>query len=162
VNIPIILYNVPGRTGMGISINVLKRLMQHKNIVAIKEASGNLDYVLKIAAECPELAILSGNDSQVLPVLSLGGVGVISVAANVYPKVFADMCRLYREGKVVEATKLQVKYAAFIENLFTEVNPIPVKEAMNHLGHNVGGLRLPLYNMSDKPKAALFAAMEGL
>ena len=162
VNIPIILYNVPGRTSMSIPVSVLKRLAQHKNIVAIKEASGNLDFVLKIAAECPGLAIFSGNDSQVLPVLSLGGVGVISVAANVFPKALADMCRLYREGKVAEATKLQVKYAVFIENLFTEVNPIPVKEAMNHLGHNVGGFRLPLYAMSDKPKAALIDAMKGL
>ncbi len=162
VNIPIILYNVPGRTGMSISINVLKRLAQHKNIIAIKEASGNLDYVLKIAAECPELAIFSGNDSQVLPVMSVGGVGVISVAANVYPKVFADMCRFFREGKMAEATALQVKYATFIENLFTEVNPIPVKEAMNHLGHKVGNFRLPLYNMSEKPKAALVEAIKGL
>ncbi len=162
VTIPIILYNVPGRTGMNMPIGVLKRLAQHKNIVAIKEAGGNLDYVLKVAAECPELAIFSGNDSQVLPVLSLGGVGVISVAANVYPEAFADMCRLYREGKTAEATALQVKYAAFIENLFTEVNPIPVKEAMNYLGHNVGNFRLPLYNMSEKAKAVLIDTIKAL
>jgi 4-hydroxy-tetrahydrodipicolinate synthase len=155
VNIPIILYNVPGRTGMNIPISVLKRLAQHPNIVAIKEASGNLDYVLKVAAACPELAIFSGNDSQVLPILSLGGVGVISVAANVVPKDFAAMCAHYLKGNAAEATKLQIKYAQFIESLFIEVNPIPVKEAMNHLGWKVGGFRPPLYAMSDKAKAIL-------
>ncbi len=162
IKIPVILYNVPGRTGMNIPIAVLKRLAGHENVVAIKEASGNLDYVLKIAAECPDLAIFSGNDSQILPVLSLGGIGVISVAANVYPKAFADMCRFYREGKTAEATRLQLKYAAFIENLFTEVNPIPVKEAMNHLGHQVGGFRLPLYAMTDRLKIALFQEIDSL
>jgi 4-hydroxy-tetrahydrodipicolinate synthase len=158
-HIPIILYNVPGRTGMNISINVLKRLSQHKNIVAIKEASGNLDYVLKVAAECPSLTIFSGNDSQVLPILSLGGAGVISVAANVAPKAFAAMCTHYREGRVAEATKLQIRYAGLIENLFTEVNPIPVKEAMNELGWQVGGFRPPLCAMSESAKAALTAEM---
>jgi 4-hydroxy-tetrahydrodipicolinate synthase len=137
-------------------------LAQHPNIVAIKEASGNLDYVLKVAAECPELAIFSGNDSQVLPVLSLGGVGVISVAANLYPKVFAAMCAHYKNGNTAEATRLQIKYARVIENLFIEVNPIPVKEAMNLQGWNVGGFRLPLYAMSEVAKAKLVKAIQEL
>ncbi|MDR3236345.1 MAG: 4-hydroxy-tetrahydrodipicolinate synthase [Prevotellaceae bacterium] len=162
VNIPVILYNVPGRTGINIPITVLKRLAQHPNIVAIKEASGNLDYVLKVAAECPELAIFSGNDSQVLPVLSLGGVGVISVAANLYPKDFAAMCAHYKNGNTAEATRLQIKYARVIENLFTEVNPIPIKEAMNLQGWNVGGFRLPLYAMSETAKAKLAKAIQEL
>jgi 4-hydroxy-tetrahydrodipicolinate synthase len=101
------------------------------------------------------LAIFSGNDSQVLPILSLGGVGVISVAANVAPHGFAEMCAHYREGRVAEATKLQIKYAGLIESLFIEVNPIPVKEAMNELGWEVGGFRPPLYAMSENAKTLL-------
>ena len=162
VHIPVILYNVPGRTGMNIPISVLKRLSQQENIAAIKEASGNLDYVLKVAAECPSLAIFSGNDSQVLPILSLGGVGVISVAANVAPKAFAAMCAHYRAGRVAEATKLQIKYAGFIESLFIEVNPIPVKEALNYLGWDVGGFRPPLYAMSEKAKTILVTELKNL
>jgi 4-hydroxy-tetrahydrodipicolinate synthase len=159
VRIPIILYNVPGRTGMSIPVEVLKRLAPHKNIVAIKEASGNMDYVLKIAKEVPGLAILSGNDSQVLPVLSLGGTGVISVAANVFPRVMAAICAEFAKGNICEATRLQVWYANVIESLFLEVNPIPVKEAMNLQGWNVGGYRLPLCAMSEKNRAALEVEM---
>ena len=155
VHIPIILYNVPGRTGMNIPISVLKRLAQFDHVVAIKEASGNMDYVLKIAKDIPELSILSGNDSQVLPILSLGGTGVISVAANVFPKEMAAMCAEYGRGNIQEATRLQVLYANLIESLFIEVNPIPVKEAMNIQGWNVGGYRPPLYGMSEKNKAVL-------
>ncbi|MDR1898251.1 MAG: 4-hydroxy-tetrahydrodipicolinate synthase, partial [Prevotellaceae bacterium] len=159
VRIPIILYNVPGRTGMSIPVEVLKRLAPHKNIVAIKEASGNMDYVLKIAKDVPVLAILSGNDSQVLPILSLGGTGVISVAANVFPRVMAAMCAEFAKGNIREATRLQVLYANVIESLFLEVNPIPVKEAMNLQGRNVGGYRLPLCAMSEKNRAALAEEM---
>ncbi|MDR3133490.1 MAG: 4-hydroxy-tetrahydrodipicolinate synthase [Prevotellaceae bacterium] len=162
VHIPVILYNVPGRTGMNIPFNVLKRLAHFKNIVAIKEASGNMDYVLKIAKDIPELAILSGNDSQVLPVLSLGGAGVISVAANVFPKAMAAMCAEYAKGNTREATRLQVLYANLIESLFIEVNPIPVKEAMNLLGWNVGGYRLPLYPMSEKNREVLMEELKGV
>ena len=155
VNIPIILYNVPSRTNMNIPINVLKRLAELKNIVAIKEASGNLDYVLKVAKEVPSLIILSGNDSQVIPILSLGGLGVISVFANVFPNAMAEMCVKYAKGELREAMTLQVKYANFIEALFIETNPIPVKEAMNLQGMNVGAYRLPLWEMSEKNKAIL-------
>jgi len=155
VNIPIILYNVPSRTNMNIPINVLKRLAELKNIVAIKEASGNLDYVLKVAKEVPSLIILSGNDSQVIPILSLGGLGVISVFANIFPNAMAEMCAKYAKGELREAMTLQVKYANFIEALFIETNPIPVKEAMNLQGMNVGAYRLPLWEMSEKNKAIL-------
>ena len=155
VNIPIILYNVPSRTNMNIPINVLKRLAELKNIVAIKEASGNLDYVLKVAKEVPSLIILSGNDSQVIPILSLGGLGVISVFANVFPNAMSEMCAKYAKGELREAMTLQVKYTNFIEALFIETNPIPVKEAMNLQGMNVGAYRLPLWEMSEKNKAIL-------
>jgi len=159
VKTPIILYNVPSRTGMNIPISVLKRLAEHKNIVAVKEASGDMDYVLKIAREVPSLIILSGNDTQVLPVLSYGGLGVVSVAANVFPKVMADMCRAFAKGNIREATRLQVKYSGAIEALFLETNPIPVKEAMNLRGHGVGGYRLPLCPMSEKNKTLLAKAI---
>ena len=159
VRTPIIIYNIPGRTGLNIPIPVLKRLSQIDNIVAIKEAGGNMDYILKIATEAPGLAILSGNDSQVVPILSIGGRGVISTAANVIPKAMADMCRLFA-CHAAEATALQVKYAPLIESLFLEVNPIPVKAAMNAMGWNVGGYRLPLYPMSDTNRALLIAELE--
>lgn len=160
VNIPIIMYNVPSRTGMNMPIQVLKRLAALKNITAIKEAGGDMDYVLKIAKEVPELIILSGSDSQVLPVLSLGGRGVISTTANVYPKAMAAMCSEFTKGNIQEAARLQIYYAKVIENIFIEVNPIPIKEAMNIKGWNVGGYRLPLYAMSEKNKAILKASME--
>jgi 4-hydroxy-tetrahydrodipicolinate synthase len=160
VHTPIILYNVPGRTGMNIPISVLKRLAQLENIVAIKEASGNMDYVLKIAREVPGLIILSGNDSQVLPVLSLGGLGVISVAANVFPKAMAEMCAEFGRRNIRQAMRLQIFYANFIESLFLETNPIPVKEAMNRQGWNVGGYRMPLCEMSETNKAVLIEELQ--
>ncbi|MDR0729524.1 MAG: 4-hydroxy-tetrahydrodipicolinate synthase [Prevotellaceae bacterium] len=155
VHLPIIVYNVPGRTGVHIPVPTLKRLAQIENIVAIKEASGNLDYVLKIAKETPDLAILSGNDSQVIPIMSIGGRGVISTSANVFPKAMAAMCDAFAQGNTREAARLQVLYANIIESLFIEVNPVPVKEAMNLLGRNVGGYRLPLYPMSEENRAVL-------
>ncbi|MDR1680988.1 MAG: 4-hydroxy-tetrahydrodipicolinate synthase [Prevotellaceae bacterium] len=155
VHLPIILYNVPARTGVHIPIPVLARLAQVENIVAIKEASGNPDYVLKIAGEIPGLAILSGNDSQVVPIMSVGGRGVISTSANLIPRVMAAMCEAFAQGNTREAARLQVRYAGVIESLFIEVNPIPVKEAMNIQGWNVGGYRLPLCPMSDKNRELL-------
>ncbi|MDR2361800.1 MAG: 4-hydroxy-tetrahydrodipicolinate synthase [Prevotellaceae bacterium] len=155
VHIPIIVYNIPGRTGLNIPVPTLKRLAQIENIVAIKEAGGNLDYVLKIAKEAPNLAILSGNDSQVIPIMSVGGRGVISTSANVFPNAMAAMCDAFAQGNTREAARLQVLYANVIESLFLEVNPIPVKAAMNLLGWNVGGYRLPLYPMSEKNRTVL-------
>ncbi|MDR1975015.1 MAG: 4-hydroxy-tetrahydrodipicolinate synthase [Bacteroidales bacterium] len=152
VKTPIILYNVPSRTTVNIPIEVLKSLAKHPNIAAIKEAHTETERILQVAHECPDLAMFSGNDSQILPVLSLGGVGVISVVANVFPKVISDICRLYKEGNVAGATALQVKYAKIMDLLFIEPNPIPVKEAMNELGLGVGGFRLPLYPMEKANK----------
>ena len=149
VNIPIILYNVPSRTGVNISIPVLKELAKIDNIVAIKEASGNISYTVKVAAEVPELYIYSGNDDMIVPVMSLGGKGVISVLANVMPKETHEMCEAYLNGNCDKATKMQWEYLELINDLFIEVNPIPVKTALNLMGKNAGNLRLPLVDMEE-------------
>ena len=159
VSIPIILYNVPSRTGVSISIDALKELAKVENIVAIKEASGNISYTAKVAAEVPELYIYSGNDDMIVPILSLGGKGVISVLSNVMPKETHDICQLYFDGKVNESRALQLKLLDLINKLFIEVNPIPVKTAMNMMGYNAGNLRLPLCDMEEKNKAVLRQAM---
>lgn len=149
VNVPIILYNVPSRTGLNISIGALKELAKIDNIVAIKEASGNISYTAQVAAEVPELYIYSGNDDMIIPVMSLGGKGVISVLANVCPKETHDMCQAYLDGDCKTATKMQLEYLELVNNLFIEVNPIPVKTALNLMGKNVGNLRLPLTDMEE-------------
>lgn len=159
VKIPVILYNVPSRTGMNISIGALKELAKLDNIVAIKEASGNISYTAQVAAEVPELYIYSGNDDMIVPVMSLGGKGVISVLANVCPKETHDMCQAYLDGDCATATKMQLEYLELVNNLFIEVNPIPVKTALNLMGKNAGNLRLPLTDMEEgnlnKLKASL-------
>lgn len=150
VNIPIILYNVPGRTGVKLPLEVIKSLSEHKNIIGIKEASGDMTYVSDIARICgPDFDIYSGNDDIIVPTMSIGGVGVISVLANVLPKETHDMCQFYLDGKVKESRDLQLKYNGFVHSLFTETNPIPVKKAMNLLNMNVGPLRMPLDELSE-------------
>ncbi len=148
VNIPIILYNVPSRTGMTISVDTYVELAKHPNIVATKEASGNFSLIAEIAAKT-DLAIYSGNDDQVLGVLAFGGKGVISVSANVIPKEKHDMVMLYLNGEREKALELQNKYLDMENAMFIDVNPIPVKEAMNLMGKNVGECRLPLVKMED-------------
>lgn len=159
VKIPIILYNVPSRTGVSISIDALKALAKIDNIVAIKEASGNISYTAKVAAEVPELYIYSGNDDMIIPIMSLGGKGVISVLANVMPKETHEMCDAYLEGDTAKATSMQLEYLDLINKLFIEVNPIPVKTALNLMGKNAGNLRLPLIDMDEKNLEALKASM---
>ena len=159
VNIPIILYNVPGRTGMNIPVPTLKVLAQHKNIVGIKEASGNISYTAQIAAKVPELDIYSGNDDMIVPVMSLGGKGVISVLANVAPKETHELCASYLRGDVETAKGLQLKYLDLVDALFVEVNPIPVKTALNLMGMNVGKLRMPLCEMEEANLLKLKQAM---
>ncbi|MBE7027263.1 MAG: 4-hydroxy-tetrahydrodipicolinate synthase [Ruminococcaceae bacterium] len=159
VNIPIILYNVPGRTKMSFAIDTLKKLAKIDNIVAIKEASGDIAYLSKVAANVSELAIYSGNDDMVVPTLSVGGLGVISVAANIIPKDMHDMCQLYFDGRVKESAKLQLNALDLIDKLFIEVNPIPVKNAMNMLGYGVGNLRMPLCDLEDKNAEAVKASL---
>jgi 4-hydroxy-tetrahydrodipicolinate synthase len=160
VKIPCILYNVPGRTGCNISEGVVKRLAPHQNILGIKEASGNISYAARIAKYIDDgFALYSGNDDMIIPLLSLGGSGVISVWANVQPGVTHKLVVDYLNGRQQEALDAQLKYLDFINALFYEVNPIPVKTAMNLLGMDVGGLRLPLYDMSDAAKEALKQTM---
>lgn len=161
VDIPIILYNVPPRTGLSMSVDTLKELSKHPNINSIKEASGSISYVAQVAAACgDDLLIYSGNDDMIVPIMSLGGKGVISVVANILPKQTHDMVMSYIEGKTAEATKIQLDMLEVVNALFVEVNPIPVKTAMNLLGFDVGELRMPLCEMTDKNLDTLKQALE--
>lgn len=149
VNVPIILYNVPSRTGVNILPETAFELSKIEHIVAIKEASGNISQVAKLAKLCKEnLAIYSGNDDQIVPVLSLGGIGVISVLSNIAPRYTHDMVSSYLDGDIDKALKLQLDALDLIDSLFCEVNPIPVKSALNMLGYNFGKPRLPLVELS--------------
>ncbi len=151
VSIPMILYNVPSRTGLNISVKCMKELAKHKNIVGLKEASGNISFTMEMMKECGDMIdIYSGNDDIIVPMLSIGCKGVISVLSNVMPRQTHDICDLYFKGKTEESRKLQLELLDLIKALFVEVNPIPVKTAMNLMGMNVGNLRLPLYDMEDK------------
>ena len=158
---PCILYNVPSRTGCNIAPETCAVLAQHERIVAIKEASGNISQVAKIAQLCGDkLDIYSGNDDQIVPILSLGGKGVISVLSNLLPKETSEMCKLFMEGKVQEALKLQLEYLPLVDSLFCEVNPIPVKAAMAAMGFCENTLRLPLTPMEEKHEQVLLENMK--
>ncbi len=151
VSKPIILYNVPSRTGVDIKPETYKELSKHSRIVATKEASGDISKIAQIRYLCgDDLDIYSGNDDQTVPVLSLGGIGVISVLSNILPNEVHNICDLYLKGKTNEAMTLQNKYLGLMNAMFYDVNPVPVKTAMNLLGQNVGDCRLPLYPMSDE------------
>ena len=151
VNKPIILYNVPSRTGVAIKPETYKELSKHPNIVAAKEANGDIASVAKTRYLCgDELDIYSGNDDQTVPIMSLGGIGVISVMSNFMPDVMHEMCAEYLKGNTAKAAELQIKYTGLMNALFSDVNPIPVKAAMNLLGLNAGPCRLPLYPMEEK------------
>ena len=155
-SLPIILYNVPSRTGLNIEPKTCLKLSKIPNIVAIKEASGNISQIAKIASLCGDnLHIYSGNDDQIIPILSLGGLGVISVLSNVAPKYTHEMVINYLNGKIIEAQDMQLDAIYLIKALFSEVNPIPVKAALNMLGYNAGIPRLPLIEMSEKGKEKL-------
>ena len=154
--LPIILYNVPGRTGVNIKPETALELSKIENIVAIKEASGDLSQVAKIANLCRDnLNIYSGNDDQIIPILSLGGIGVISVLSNVRPKYTHDMCYNFFNNETEIAAKMQIDAIPLINALFSEVNPIPVKEALNILGYNFGEPRLPLIKLSEENRKKL-------
>ena len=154
VSLPIIMYNVPSRTGLNIKAETAVKLAKEfDNVVGIKEASGDISQIAKIAKEGKGyIDIYSGNDDQVVPILSLGGIGVISVLSNVYPEDAHNMCMEYLEGDKDKAVELQLKYLDLIDALFCEVNPIPVKYAMKVLGFNVGPMRLPLTELEDVHK----------
>lgn len=162
-DLPVVLYNVPSRTGLDIKPETYLALSKHPNIRAIKEANGNTAAAAHTLSLCGDvLDMYSGNDDQIVPILSLGGKGVISVLSNVLPKETAEMCRLFAEGKTAESAALQLKLFELIDALFTETNPIPVKEAMNLLGHEVGPARLPLVEIGDAAKVKLAKALKGL
>lgn len=151
VNLPIILYNVPGRTGVNILPATVKELSKHKNIVAIKEAGGNVEQISEIARICDnEIDIYSGDDALVLPVLSVGGKGVISVVSNITPYFVSQLCESFFKGDVEKSRKYQFLLNPLIKALFLEVNPIPVKTALNLMKKKAGGLRLPLTSMEQE------------
>ena len=149
VELPIILYNVPSRTGMNITIDTLKELSNLPNIVGIKDATGNISYTAELASKLPELTIYSGNDDMTIPVMSLGGKGVISVIANILPEDTHNMCQYYLDGDIEKARQLQLSMLDVMNSMFIEVNPVPVKTALRLMGYNVGNLRAPLYDMED-------------
>lgn len=161
VNIPIIMYNVPSRTGVNILPQTAVRIAKECiNVVAIKEASGNISQIATLAALSKGcLDIYSGNDDQIVPILSLGGIGVISVLSNIAPQDTHDMVMEYLEGDKNRALELQLKYMDVIAALFCEVNPIPAKAALNLMGKNAGVMRMPLTEMSEKNKVMLEKAM---
>lgn len=149
---PIILYNVPSRTGVDIEPETYRELSKHPNIIATKEASGNISKIAKTKYLCgDDLDIYSGNDDQIVPILSLGGIGVISVLSNILPLETHNICAEYFCGNTKTASEMQIKYTGLINALFSDVNPVPIKTAMNLLGYDVGPCRLPLYKM-DKAK----------
>ena len=160
VKIPCILYNVPGRTGCSISVANVARLSQHPNIVGIKEASGNMSYAAKVAKYLSDdFAMYSGNDDMIVPLLSIGASGVISVLANIAPKETHQMVFDYLEGRTDDARHAQIELLDVINDLFIEVNPVPVKEAMNLLGMDVGGYRLPLTHMTEAHRETLRSSL---
>lgn len=160
-DLPIILYNVPSRTGVNITPATYRELAKHPNIVAAKEASGNISQIAQIAQACgDELDLYSGNDDQIVPLLSLGAKGVISVLSNIMPRETHDICRLFFEGKIAESRALQLKLLPLINALFSDVNPIPVKEAMNMMGWECGECRLPLVSMQPQAKEHLRVLMQ--
>ena len=160
-SVPVILYNVPSRTGVNIAPKTVLELSKHPNINAIKEASGDISQIAEIAHLCGDnINIYSGNDDQVVPIMSLGGKGCISVLSNLLPKETSEMCRLFREGDVKAAARLQLKYIPLINALFSEVNPIPVKAAMAKMGFCEDYLRLPLTPMEDATRENLYLQMK--
>ena len=161
VKLPIILYNVPSRTGLGIDVETAAKLSEIDNIVAMKDAVGNITYTANLIERCgDQLTVYSGNDDQIVPMMSLGAKGVISVLSNVAPKETHDMCAAALAGDYKTAAALQLKYLKLIHALFIETNPIPVKEAVNQMGYAAGACRLPLYEMADETKAVLVAEMK--
>lgn len=161
VDKPVIIYNVPGRTGCNISEEAVRVLSKHPNICGIKEASGNIAYATAIARYLSDdFVMYSGNDDMIVPLLSLGAIGVISVWANIMPKEVHQLVMDYLNGSQKKALETQLRYLNLVHALFIEVNPIPVKEAMNLMGMNVGGFRAPLFAMDDHHRQTLAAAMK--
>jgi len=162
VNTPIILYNVPSRTGCNIKPETYAELAKHPNIVATKEANSDVSALISTIDLCGDnLKIYSGNDDQIFPILALGGIGVISVLSNIAPKIAHDMCAKFFEGDITASRNMQVEYIKLINALFCDVNPIPVKEALNLMGIDVGSCRMPLAPMCDSSKTYLAECLKG-
>lgn len=161
VQIPAIVYNVPSRTGVSMGVDIYRQLSEHPLINGVKEASGNTELVLRTMAACgDDFNIWSGNDTQIVPLMAMGCKGVISVLANICPSATAELAGACLQGDYQKAAAMQVRYMELIDALFCEVNPIPVKTALNLMGMEVGPLRMPLCEMEDAAKARLSAAME--
>lgn len=159
--LPIILYNVPSRTGVNILPETYSDIIKFDTIIAVKEASGNLEQVKKIASICGDrLDIYSGNDELITDILEIGGKGVISVLSNIMPKETHDICQTYFEGNKSRSRELQEKYLNLVNALFMDVNPIPVKQALNYMGFEVGECRLPLISLDDDQKLKLYNVMK--
>ncbi|WP_105203971.1 4-hydroxy-tetrahydrodipicolinate synthase [Neobittarella massiliensis] len=159
-DLPVILYNVPSRTGTNIALDTYLKLSEHPNIVATKEASGDISAIAKIFAACGDkLDVYSGNDDQIVPIMALGGKGVISVLSNVLPKQTHEICAAFLAGDTQKSAQLQLHYLALANALFMDVNPIPVKDALNLMGKEVGGCRLPLCPMDDAGQQKLAAVL---
>lgn len=163
VDIPIIIYNVPSRTGCSVSVSALEVLREHENIIGIKEASGDMSYFMRVSRLIrDDFSVFCGNDDIAVPMVAAGACGVISVLANIYPAEVSRMISLARSGDFAAASEIQRKYLPLIGALFSEPNPIPVKAAMNRLGFDVGPCRLPLCEMSEAKFAALETELEKL
>ncbi len=161
INIPVVLYNIPSRTNINIAIETFVELAKHPNIVAVKEAGGNINYFAKIIEACGDtLDVYSGDDGMTVPVMSLGGKGVISVLANIMPKETHNLCQLCLNNDFAQAGKEQIRLLDIMNNLFIDVNPIPIKEALNLMGMNAGPCRMPLVSMSDKARETLRVSMK--
>lgn len=161
VDVPIILYNVPSRTGCNIQPTTYVELAKHPNIVATKEASGDISSIAKTISLCgDDLAVYSGNDDQVIPILSLGGKGVISVFSNIYPQKMHQICAEFFNGNTEKSRDMMLHYLDLMNGLFCDVNPIPVKEAMNMMGYQCGPCRMPLAPMSESAKVSLAALLK--
>jgi 4-hydroxy-tetrahydrodipicolinate synthase len=158
-HIPVVLYNIPGRTGVTLTPATIERLSKHQNIVAVKEATGSVDSASEICMRCPDLALLSGDDSQTLPFASVGGVGVVSVISNILPHRVAGMCSAFLEDRWADALKIHRELFDFSRAMFLETNPIPIKAALKMLGRDSGSLRLP---MSEASPATLAAVRQAL
>ena len=162
VSLPIIMYNVPGRTGLNLTTKTAYELSKVDNIVAVKEASGNFSQIAEIASLCgDELYIYSGNDDQAVPMMALGAKGVISVSANVIPNDVHNMIKCFLDGDIVSSRELQLKAIGLINALFSEVNPIPVKEAVRQIGFDVGKCRMPLVDMDEAGQIRISEALQG-
>jgi 4-hydroxy-tetrahydrodipicolinate synthase len=160
VDLPVMIYNIPGRTGVNVEPTTLLRLAEITNVVAVKEASGNLNQMSEICAGAPDgFLVYSGDDSLTLPLLAVGGVGVVSVASHVVGRDIRRMCEAFFAGKVQEATKLHHRMLPLFKALFCTTNPVPAKAALNMLGANVGGVRLPLVEANDREKEIVRKAL---